>query len=104
MIKKIEISEELNQFEQEKLCQLLECGLTELKRLNDEAKIAFESSSSFYDALLKILQQGHNIREATFIGILYGQLIGFSEAEKRIENEIKEKLFNAFKNNNRSIE
>ena len=35
MIKKIKISEELNQFEQEKLCQLLECDLTELERLNN---------------------------------------------------------------------
>ena len=103
-MKKIGIAKEISQFEQEKLCQLLECNTKELTRLSDKAKIVFEESDSFYDALLKILQQGNNIREATFVGMLFGKLIGCNQAEKRIENEIKEKLFNAFKNNNRPIE
>ena len=54
---------------------------------------------NIYDRLLKILQQGNNVREATLIGLLCGKLIGFVEAEKKIERDIKDKLFNAFKKN-----
>ena len=48
---------------------------------------------------MKVLQQGFNVREATLIGILCGSIIGYNFAEEDKEN-IKDKLFNAFKNNN----
>ena len=61
------------------------------KSNNDETK-------SIYESLLKILQQGNNLREAILIGILCGKHIGFLEAEENIERDIKDKLFDAFKN------
>tara|TARA_B100001750_G_C15333144_1_gene508375 strand:- start:256 stop:561 length:306 start_codon:yes stop_codon:yes gene_type:complete len=94
----LKILENLNQFEQEKLCDLLECDTVELVKLYENANKVYENADSMYDSLLKILQQGNNIREATFIGILCGQLIGFSKAQENMEREIKDKLFNAFKN------
>ncbi len=101
-MKKIEINKSFTHFEKEKLCNLLECNIDELNILNEKSSLVFNESKSLYDILLKILQQGNNVREATLIGLLCGKLIGFNEAEERIEEEIKEKLFAAFKNN-RSI-
>ena len=49
---------------------------------------------------MKVLQQGFNVREATLIGILCGSIIGYNFAEEDMENAIKDRLFNAFKNNN----
>jgi hypothetical protein len=57
-----------------------------------------ENESSYYDILLKILQQGYNIREATLSAILLGEKIGYKKAEIEMEDEIKERLFRAFKN------
>jgi hypothetical protein len=70
-----------------------------LIRLFNEAEKVFNNTDTTYDSLMQILQQGNNLREAIFIGILCGKLIGFSEAESKIEEDIKEKLFNAFKQN-----
>mgnify|MGYP001179959366 CR=1 FL=1 len=93
------ILDNLSQFEIEKLCNLLECDKDELARLYESAKKVYNDSDTIYDRLLKILQQGNNVREATLIGLLCGKLIGFSEAEQKIERDIKDKLFNAFKKN-----
>ena len=98
-MKTLRLFENLTQFEQEKLCNLLECENSDLAQLYDNAKKVFNETETTYDALLKILQQGNNVREATLTGLLCGQLIGFSDAEATIERDIKEKLFNAFKNN-----
>lgn len=95
----LKILENLTQFEQEKLCNLLECKNTDLAVFYENAKKVVNETDTTYDALLKILQQGNNVREAALVGILCGQLIGFSEAEEKIEKDIKDKLFNAFKNN-----
>ena len=94
----LKILENLNQFEQEKLCNLLECDAGELVKLYENANKVYENTDTMYDTLLNILQQGNNIREATLIGILCGQLIGFAKAKDKMEREIKDKLFNAFKN------
>ena len=48
--------------------------------------------------LLKILQQGHNIREATLAGIIIGEKFGYEKAKIELEDEIKDKLYRAFKN------
>ncbi len=93
------ILDNLSQFEIEKLCNLLECDKDELARLYESAKKVYNDSETIYDRLLKILQQGNNVREATLIGLLCGKLMGFSEAEQKIERDIKDKLFNAFKKN-----
>ena len=93
------ILDNLSQFEIEKLCNLLQCDEDELARLYESAKKVYNDSETIYDRLLKILQQGNNVREATLIGLLCGKLMGFSEAEQKIERDIKDKLFNAFKKN-----
>ena len=45
---------------------------------------------------MKILQQGNNVREATLIGLICGKYFGFNHAEEQIEDDIKQKLFDAF--------
>ena len=96
---KINQSTNISQFEKEKLCYLLECDEAELTRLYNNAQSIFNESDTIYDACLKLLQQGNNVREATFSGILCGRLMGFEDAKNKIELELKDKLFNAFKNN-----
>jgi sensor histidine kinase regulating citrate/malate metabolism len=96
---KLLMPEHLNQFEKEKLCHLLECNDAELTKFYERASAVFQQTDTTYDALLKILHQGNNVREATLAGLLCGKLIGFSEAKAKIELDIKDKLFNAFKNN-----
>ena len=61
--------------------------------------LKYETLTPDQRILLKILQQGNNVREATLIGLLCGKIIGIVEAEKKIERDIKDKLFNAFKKN-----
>ena len=51
-----------------------------------------------YDVLLKILQQGLNIREATLSGIILGQELGYNTAKIEMEEEIKDNLYKAFRN------
>ena len=89
----------MNKFEKEKILKLLESKQEELDRLvkkADEISLNYEGT---YDILLKILQEGHNIREATLLGILLGEKIGYQKAQIEIEKEIKDKLYKAFKNN-----
>jgi hypothetical protein len=57
-----------------------------------------QGHNSIYDVFLKILQQGFNIREATLSGIILGQKLGYNTAKIEMEEEIKDKLYNAFKN------
>ena len=90
---------DLTSNEIKKLCNLLECKEEELLKFDDLANFIFKKSESVFDSLLRILQHGCNIREATLIGILIGKNIGYSEAEEKIEQEIKEKLYNAFRGN-----
>jgi hypothetical protein len=89
----------ISKFEKEKLMQILECRSKELELLIKNADEIMDHDSNYYDSLLKILQQGYNIREATLSAILIGKKIGYKKAEAEMEEEIKEKLFRAFKNN-----
>ena len=91
--------DDIHQFEKEKLCNLLESEYVDLKRIFDEAESIVDSNNTIYDVLLKILQQGNNVREAALSGILCGKIMGYIEAKNKIELDIKDKLFHAFKNN-----
>tara|TARA_B100001142_G_scaffold75784_1_gene76553 strand:+ start:648 stop:929 length:282 start_codon:yes stop_codon:yes gene_type:complete len=88
----------ISKFEREKLLQLLECKTEELELLTEISNTIIQEDSSTYDVLLKILQQGCNIREATLLGIIIGQELGYEKAKIEIEEEIKDKLYKAFKN------
>lgn len=88
----------ISKLEKEKLLQLLECSEKELDLLLKNTINLIEDECSIYDISLKILQQGHNIREATLAGIIIGEKIGYKKAEIEMEEEIKEKLYRAFKN------
>lgn len=88
----------ISKFEKEKLIHLLEYTDKELDKLTEKSNSIIEEDSSFYDVLLKILQQGFNIREATFTGIILGQKLGYNIAKEEMEEEIKEKLYKAFRN------
>ena len=89
----------ISKFEKEKLLNLLECKEEELDILINKSNTILQENHTIYDALLKILQQGFNIREATFLGIMLGQKLGYSTAKIEMEEEIKDKLYQAFKNN-----
>ena len=88
----------ISKFEKEKLLHLLECTEKELEILNEKSTALLQEDNSLYDLLLKILQQGFNIREATLSGIIAGQKLGYNKAKIEMEEEIKDKLYNAFKN------
>jgi hypothetical protein len=87
----------ISKFEKEKLLQLLECTEKELNILTENSIDILEEDNSIYDVFLKILQQGLNIREATLSGIILGQKLGYNTAKIEMEEEIKNKLYNAFK-------
>ena len=89
---------EISKYEKEKILQLLECSEVELKSLTEKSIKILEQSNDTYDVLLKILQQGLNVREATLSGIILGKKLAYDIAKKEMEEEIKEKLFKAFKN------
>ena len=89
---------EINKFEKEKLLQLLECTEKELDVLTEKANNISQEDNNIYDVSLKILQQGFNIREATLAGIILGQKLGYNTAKIEMEDEIKDRLYNAFKN------
>ena len=89
----------ISKFEKEKLLQLLECSENELEILNKKALELVDGECSFYDLVLKILQQGDNIREATLSAIILGEQLGYKKAEIEMEKEIKDELYRAFKNN-----
>ncbi len=88
----------ISKFEKEKLLQLLECSEKELYLLTEKSNNILEEDNSIFDVLLKILQQGLNIREAALSGIILGQKLGYNIAKKEMEEEIKNKLYKAFKN------
>ena len=87
---------QLDRFEKEKLCNLLECSLQDLDLLMDNAEKIYNETNSVYDSIMKILQQGYNVREATLISLICGKYFGFNLAEEQIEEDIKQKLFDAF--------
>ena len=89
----------MNKFEKEKLLHLLESNQDELHHLIKKSETITTNNTNKYDILLKILQEGHNIREATLLGILLGEKLGYQAAKNELEEEIKEKLYRAFKNN-----
>ena len=89
---------EISKYEKEKILQLLECSEEELRSLTEKSIKILEQSNDTYDVLLKILQQGLNVREATLSGIILGKKLAYDIAKKEMEEEIKEKLFKAFKN------
>ena len=91
--------ENLNKYEKEKLLQLLEYSEKEFDFLFKNLNEVINDNDNIFDVLLKILQQGLNIREATLVGIYYGQKNGYKKAQLEMEDEIKDKLFRAFKNN-----
>ena len=88
----------ISKFEKEKLLNLLECNDKEFIALITKSNNLFQSKTNIYDMLLKILQQGHNIREATLAGMIIGQKLGYEKAKTELEDEIKDKLYRAFKN------
>lgn len=88
----------ISKFEKEKLLNLLECNDKEFVSFITKSNNLFQSKTNIFDMLLKILQQGHNIREATLAGIIIGQKFGYEKAKTELEDEIKDKLYRAFKN------
>ena len=89
----------ISKFEKEKLLNLLECKEIDLALLLENYQsIDNNNDHGIYDTLLKILQQGYNIREATLAGIVLGQKMGYEQAKTELEDEIKNKLYRAFKN------
>ncbi|MBU46101.1 MAG: hypothetical protein CMD28_01595 [Flavobacteriales bacterium] len=88
----------ISKYEKEKLLQILECSEKELDVLKEKAIKLIDGDCNFCDIFLKILQQGYNIREATLSAILLGEKMGYKRAEIEMEEEIKNKLYRAFKN------
>jgi len=89
---------DISKYEREKILQLLECSEEELKSLTNKSLKILEGENGTYDVLLKILQEGLNIREATLSGIILGKKLAYDIAKKEMEEEIKDKLFKAFRN------
>tara|TARA_Y100001968_G_scaffold332691_1_gene391840 strand:+ start:2449 stop:2751 length:303 start_codon:yes stop_codon:yes gene_type:complete len=87
-----------DKFEKEKICNLLQSSSLELETIIKNADKISSEDLSIYEIILKILQQGNNVREATLIGFLCGQNLGFEKAKEQIEEDIKQKLFDAFNN------
>ena len=77
----------ISKFEKEKLLHLLECTEKELDVLSEKSNTILQEDSSVYDVLLKILQQGFNIREATLSGIILGKKLGYNTAKIEMEEE-----------------
>jgi len=88
----------ISRFEKEKILQLLECTEKELDLLTKNSIDILEEDNSIYDVFLKILQQGLNVREAALSGIILGKELGYNTAKIEMEEEIKDKLYKAFKN------
>ena len=57
--------ENISKFEQEKILNLLECTEQYLDKISNNTDTIIDETNSLYDSLLKVLQQGYNIREAT---------------------------------------
>lgn len=91
--------QDLSNFEIEKLCNLLECDKQELEDFEKLANQVSDETETTYDAMMKILQNGHNLREAIFIAMIIGRKEGYIQAEADMEEEIKDKLYQAFRGN-----
>ena len=98
---KFEMILEESELSNKNICNLLECDESDLAHLYDKVRKIYNDNDSTYDIILRTLQQGCNVREAALLGFIYGKIRGFSEAERKIEDEMKERLFNAFKNNSK---
>tara|TARA_B100001248_G_C26965687_1_gene267915 strand:- start:180 stop:482 length:303 start_codon:yes stop_codon:yes gene_type:complete len=98
------MNEILKNYDIEKVCHLLECDKEELSNFLNDSKKINESSKTIYQKIMKILQQGANVREAALLGILCGYQFGYNDAKDKIEQDMKNKLYNAFKNSNRNID
>ena len=70
----------LNKYEKEKLLNLLEYSETELNVLFEKLNDIITENDNTFEVLLKILQQGLNIREATLLGLYYGQKNGYKKS------------------------
>ena len=92
-------TQNLNSFEIEKLCNLLECDKQELVEFEKLALQIANETEHTYDAMMKILQKGHNLREAIFIAMIIGRKEGYIQAEADMEEQIKDKLYQAFRGN-----
>ncbi|MEC8273370.1 MAG: hypothetical protein VXZ76_00865 [Bacteroidota bacterium] len=92
-------TQNLSSFEIEKLCNLLECDKQELVEFEKLALQIANETEHTYDAMMKILQKGHNLREAIFIAMIIGRKEGYLQAEVDMEEEIKDKLYQAFRGN-----
>ena len=92
-------TQNLNSFEIEKLCNLLECDKQELVEFEKLALQIANETEHTYDAMMKILQKGHNLREAIFIAMIIGRKEGYIQAEADMEEDIKDKLYQAFRGN-----
>lgn len=93
------VMDNINKYEKEKLLNLLEYSEKDFDILFKKLNEIINENDNTFDVLLKILQQGLNIREATLLGIYYGEKNGYKKAKVELEDEIKDKLFRAFKNN-----
>ena len=91
--------QDLSNFEIEKLCNLLECDKQELEDFEKLANQVSDETETTQDAMMKILQKGHNLREAIFIAMIIGRKEGYIQAEAYMEEEIKDKLYQAFRGN-----
>ena len=92
-------TDHLSAFELEKICHLLQCDRDEFFEFEKIAHEIAETSENTFEALMNILQKGHNVREASLIAMLIGRLEGYQQAEADMEEDIKEQLFQAFKRN-----
>ena len=92
-------TQHLSNFEIEKLCHLLECDKHELEEFEKMANQVADETETTYDAMMKILQKGHNLREAIYIAMIIGRKEGYIQAEADMEEEIKDKLYQAFRGN-----
>ena len=71
----------LNKYEKEKLLNLLEYSESDFNVLFEKLNEIITENDNVFDVLLKILQQGLNIREATLLGLYYGQKNGYKKAK-----------------------
>ena len=97
----LQYTTKFDKFEREKLCNLLECSSDDLDKIISSAKHTFKESETVYDSVMRILQQGYNVREATLISLICGKYFGYNQAEEQIEENLKQKLFDAFNNSRR---
>ena len=72
----LQYTTKFDKFEEEKLCNLLECSSDDLDKMISSAKNTFKESETVYDSVMRILQHGHNLREAILISFICGKYFG----------------------------